>query len=103
MDDRPGRLRVATGIAHPVFNGVYRTALRSSEADAYIDETLAYFAANGLPWRWWVWPSTKPARAALVRSPVICGMGRPRRACVVRYLSSSELVPQEGPHATERA
>lgn len=60
-DDRPGRLRVATGIGHSIFNGVYSTHLPAREADAYIEETRAYFAANGLPWRWWVWPGTEPA------------------------------------------
>ena len=56
-DDRPGRLRVATGIAHPFFNGVYRTRLPPSDADTYIHETLPYFASKELPWRWWIWPS----------------------------------------------
>jgi len=60
IDDRPGRLRVATGIGHGVFNGVYVTRLSTAEADAYVEDTLAYFAANGLPWLWWVWPGAEP-------------------------------------------
>lgn len=60
-DDRPGRFRVGTGIAHPFFNGVYRTLLPASEADEYVDETLAYFTSKRIPWWWWTWPSAEPA------------------------------------------
>ncbi len=61
VDDRPGRLRVATGIGHSIFNGVYATHLPAAEADAYVDESRAYFAAKQLPWMWWVWPDAEPA------------------------------------------
>lgn len=61
VDDRAGRLRVATGIGHPIFNGVYSTHLPVEETDAYIEATRAHFALTGLPWRWWIWPQMEPA------------------------------------------
>lgn len=61
VDGRPGRLRVASGIGHSIFNGVYSAHLPAGDAETYLGETLEYFAARGLPWRWWVWPGTEPA------------------------------------------
>lgn len=55
-----GILRYATGILHPVFNGVLRTQLSPGDIDARIRETLAYFKARNLPITWWVGPSTRP-------------------------------------------
>jgi hypothetical protein len=47
--------------ANPMFNSVWRTALASAEADAAIDEAVAWFQARAAPLMfWWIGPGTQP-------------------------------------------
>jgi GNAT superfamily N-acetyltransferase len=44
-----------------MFKGVWRTRLGAADADATIDETLAWFRARGAPFFfWWTGPATTP-------------------------------------------
>lgn len=48
--------------SNPMFKGVWRTRLTADEADAAIDETLAWFAEREAPFLfWWTGPATTPA------------------------------------------
>ncbi len=42
------------------YNGVIRTSITTSDPDAAIRATLAYFQTRQLPMIWWVTPSTYP-------------------------------------------
>lgn len=50
----------ATGIPHPLFNGVMTAQLAPRDADRRIDELIAEFRARGLPLEWTVGTSTVP-------------------------------------------
>ena len=50
----------ATGLVHPMLNGVFRTRLAPSETDLKIKATLNYFRSRKLPIMWWIGPSTRP-------------------------------------------
>jgi hypothetical protein len=46
---------------NPMFKGVWRTRLDAAEADAAIDDTLAWFKERGAPFAfWWTGPRTTP-------------------------------------------
>jgi ribosomal protein S18 acetylase RimI-like enzyme len=46
---------------NPMFKGVWRAHLPESEADAAIDDTIAWFRARGAPFFfWWTGPTTAP-------------------------------------------
>lgn len=48
--------------SNPMFKGVWRTRLRADEADAAIDETLAWFREREAPYLfWWTGPGSEPA------------------------------------------
>jgi ribosomal protein S18 acetylase RimI-like enzyme len=47
--------------SNPMFKGVWRTRLSAGEADAAIDETIAWFQARHAPFIfWWTGPGTTP-------------------------------------------
>ncbi|HXV43960.1 MAG TPA: hypothetical protein VEC96_12915 [Anaerolineae bacterium] len=47
--------------SNPMFKGVWRTRLSTGEADAAIDETIAWFKARQAPFIfWWTGPGTTP-------------------------------------------
>ena len=50
-----------TGIASPVFNGVFRAQLDEGRLDAEIEDVMASFKAAGAPMYWWTGPATRPA------------------------------------------
>ncbi|HZO87801.1 MAG TPA: GNAT family N-acetyltransferase [Chthonomonadaceae bacterium] len=54
-------IRFATGIPHPLANGMMRTRFAPEAAEEKIAETLAYFQARSLPMLWWTCPSDQPA------------------------------------------
>jgi GNAT superfamily N-acetyltransferase len=58
-DDRG--LRIASGIPHPVCNAILRTRLADAEVEAAIAESVAHFRSRGLPFSWFISPSTRPA------------------------------------------
>jgi len=60
LSDQTDMLWYATGIATPVWNGVLRTQLAPSETDSRIAPLADYFGSLGLPFAWWVGPSTTP-------------------------------------------
>lgn len=50
---------------NPMFKGVWRTHLTDEQADAVIDETIAWFKARNAPFFfWWTGPDTTPADLA---------------------------------------
>ena len=53
-------VRYVTGIPFPLCNGVFDARL-AADADARIDETLAYFRERQLPILWSIDPSSQPA------------------------------------------
>jgi ribosomal protein S18 acetylase RimI-like enzyme len=57
-------LWLATPIASPLCNGVFRAALTPDRIDATIDAVLARHAAMRSPLSWWVGPSTQPSDLA---------------------------------------
>lgn len=63
--NRPDWFQVTTP-SRPIviYNGVYRSILAEDAADAAIDRTLAHYAEKGLPFRWTVGPSARPADLA---------------------------------------
>src|SRR5262245_11256955 len=63
-------LRFTSGIPHPIMNGVSRARLAPEEVEAAITEAVAHFQSRGLPFFWWLGPSTRPA-----------GLGRSLEAC----------------------
>ncbi len=54
-------LRVVTGVAEPLFNGVFRARLIPDAVDGAIFTTLAHVASRRVPMFWWVGPWTRPA------------------------------------------
>lgn len=59
--DSAQMLRYHRKIISPMFNGVARVKLESSEVDTAIDESIAYFKEHSQPYFfWWVTPSTTP-------------------------------------------
>jgi ribosomal protein S18 acetylase RimI-like enzyme len=60
IHDEPGLLWFSTGLALPEFNGVLRTELSPTEADARIAATLAQFERRRLPLIWHLGPSAQP-------------------------------------------
>jgi GNAT superfamily N-acetyltransferase len=61
LEDRPDMLRYATGLPHPLMNGVCRTRLTAENAAEKIRETIAFFRARNVPMMWWTGPQTRPA------------------------------------------
>jgi len=61
LHETPELLAYLTGIPHPVFNGVVRAHLEPEEADARIEQTVAWFLARGVPMAWITGPSTRPS------------------------------------------
>lgn len=57
--DAPDIAWFATGISHPLFNGVLRTQI-PSDAPARIKRIKSYFQSERLPMIWWVVPSAQP-------------------------------------------
>jgi GNAT superfamily N-acetyltransferase len=57
----PDMLRYVSG--EPLFfaNGVSGCRLRPEDADRRIDETVAFFETQRVPWAWWASPATMPA------------------------------------------
>jgi GNAT superfamily N-acetyltransferase len=53
-------LRVVTGAAVPLFNGVFRASLPHEAVDGAIAETIACVASRRVPMFWWVGPWTRP-------------------------------------------
>ena len=51
----------ATGIPHPLFNGVMAAQLAAGDVDARVDELVAEYRARGIPLEWTVGTSTLPA------------------------------------------
>jgi GNAT superfamily N-acetyltransferase len=50
-----------TSPSNPMFKGVWRTRLADDEADAAIEETIAWFKARNAPFLfWWTGPGTTP-------------------------------------------
>jgi GNAT superfamily N-acetyltransferase len=63
--DEGGVLQLVTGAADPLANAVLRTRVAAGgDADAAIDDAIARFDADGLPWTWWSLPSDEPADIA---------------------------------------
>ena len=60
LHDGPDMMRVLTVAPFRALNGVVRTQLDPAEADAKIEETMAYFGSREVSWIWFVGPSTQP-------------------------------------------
>jgi GNAT superfamily N-acetyltransferase len=56
-----GQVAVTTGVPFPFLNGVMATRLTPEAVDAAIDREVGHFTADGLPFFWWVGPTTAPA------------------------------------------
>ena len=54
-------LRYATGIPLPLLNGVLRARLAEGDASRRVAQALAWFGERGLPFTWFVGPSSRPA------------------------------------------
>ncbi len=62
LEERDGLGRHLTFPTNPMFKGVWRTRLASEEADAAIDETIAWFKERNAPFFfWWTGLGTAPA------------------------------------------
>jgi GNAT superfamily N-acetyltransferase len=61
LDDAAGAFSCLTGLAHPLFNGVFRPRLAADGADGQIAALMAPFTARRLPLYWWVGPRAAPA------------------------------------------
>lgn len=61
IDDEEGVLSVRTSVPLPFFNGVPGAALRAGDAHERVRATVARFREKGIPFRWWVTPSSEPA------------------------------------------
>ena len=59
VDERADLLRARTGFALTFLNGVARTRF-GDYADARVKETIAWFGAHGVAFRWWLLPSNQP-------------------------------------------
>ena len=61
VHDDPHMMWFITGIPLPQFNGVVSTRLSTNRLNETIEETLARFKSRGMPMKWWISPSTRPA------------------------------------------
>jgi GNAT superfamily N-acetyltransferase len=61
VDDGAAALSCRTGLAHPLYNGVFRPRLGADGVAGQIAALMAPFAARGLPLYWWVGPGAAPA------------------------------------------
>jgi GNAT superfamily N-acetyltransferase len=59
-----GGLLIATGVPLPFFNGVMGASLTEGRVEAAIERARAFFREWGMPWLWWVGPTTRPADLA---------------------------------------
>ncbi|HEU4406029.1 MAG TPA: GNAT family N-acetyltransferase [Polyangiaceae bacterium] len=57
----PGVVAYASGLSHPLFNGVLSARLDPSALPATAGRLREQFAALGLPATWWVGPDSEPA------------------------------------------
>lgn len=55
-----GLVRITTRVPHPLLNGIFSSQLTPASADATIQATCDYYAAQDLPMLWWVGPNTQP-------------------------------------------
>jgi GNAT superfamily N-acetyltransferase len=55
-----GGVLVATGVPFPFFNGVMGSCLEGEAVPAAIEGARAFFQERGMPWLWWVGPTTRP-------------------------------------------
>lgn len=60
LHEEPGLVWFETPIRHLPYNGVIRTRLGASEADAAIARITDYFRGHELPFMWFVHPSATP-------------------------------------------
>lgn len=68
--DGPDMLRFASGVNHPLCNGVMRVNLGAGEADKEIAGALQVFRDRGLPALCWVTPTTRPSGLASILEAV---------------------------------
>lgn len=60
LHDGPDMLRFATGVRHPLCNGIMRVNLTAGEVEAKISGSIRFFRERDLPALCWVTPTTKP-------------------------------------------
>ena len=60
LHETPGLSWYATGIPHPLFNGVMVTDLPAEKVDRTIDDMVAEFRRRGLPLEWTTMAGTRP-------------------------------------------
>lgn len=58
--DRADLFLYATGILHPLFNGVFRSHFIEGTVEARTDEVITFFRRRKLPFLWCIGPSTIP-------------------------------------------
>jgi GNAT superfamily N-acetyltransferase len=59
--DRPDRLHWRSPVRSLYANKVVRTTFPAAEVDRSIQEIIGFYADHGLPFSWWVGPSSAPA------------------------------------------
>jgi GNAT superfamily N-acetyltransferase len=60
-EQRPDLLSIRTRVPITFFNGIPYAAFDPGEADARVKEMIARYRETGVPFRWWILPSTAPA------------------------------------------
>lgn len=84
-------------IISPMFNGVVRANCPPEQADALIEQTLAYFTQRGRPLAfWWVGPSARPAdlgERLLARGFAPFEVDAPSMACDLHALPARIATP----------
>lgn len=53
-------ITLSTHVQHPICNAILQTDLDPDTLDAEIQERIGFFKEKGLPFSWYVWPSSKP-------------------------------------------
>ena len=93
LHDDGDLVRYVTGIPFPLCNGVFDARL-AADADARIDETLAYFRERQLPLLWYVGPSNRPADlGARLAARGLHGGDTPGMAADLRALDEGQPTP----------
>lgn len=97
IEDRTDMLRVKTGLRHELMNGIFRGNIPEDAEEEAIRGAVEEFLSDGVPFLWWVGPSTRPAHlgkflehCGLVRAGDLSGM-----AIDLGALDVSPAIPRE--------
>lgn len=61
VEQRQNLLSIRTRVPIAFFNGIPYASLEADDADARVKEMIARYREKGVPFRWWILPSTAPA------------------------------------------